>query len=1100
MAIRYLSGINVDSNTLFVDDANNRVGIGTASPAYKLEVNGSFGTVTSGIYLEYNSGILYHSGGSGNYYQYISGANYVLINRTATGALVFGTVDTERMRITSAGNLYVGATGDARGGSTTRALIKLGSGQYYTELQAYNTSSSVGLLFSDGAGGNYGLIDYTPTDDMLFYTASAERMRITSAGNVGIGTTSPVEKLDVRGGAYINGGTNDNAYDATLYVTANSSNDWGIFVSKPSHDYGIISQVANGSDFGFSVYDGTTHNFRVKGNGTTLIQGNVGIGTTSPATKLHIFGSGDQSITIQSSTTASSTSSFVKYIRATTGSARTWWTGVGIQGGTDSSFSFYDETAGSERMRIASSGYVGIGIQNPSYLLDVNGSINARSNSQVSGNAQVFTIDGTNHAYYAWNVAGSRKAYAGFGSSGSTTFELINENTGSFIIGTNGSQQLIITSAGNVGIGTTSPSYKASVVAANGNYWNGTAFTGTTLAISIENSQPGGYDPVLIYNQADSGGTLKNSGAIGMVGTGPWTAGNNASQVSDMYFLVRNSSGSISERLRIKSTGAAQLNAYGSGSFTGTVAYNLAVDSSGNIIETAGGVVDGSGTANYVSKWSDANTLTDSIIYDNGTNVGIGTSAPSGARTVIKTPGVNDANEIALQLNHGDGGLIANQEVQLGFGQGDGTTSLAQIGAAYEGSSFNGSLIFRTNGASLAERMRITSAGNVGIGTTGPTSLLHISGIPQATSGSMITIRDNDANGSNTSFSGVFFSSSPGTDYSIGKLSSGSDGLFQIRNGNNGTGYLTINNSGNVGIGMTSPNSKLVIARDVTDNDLSQFGYVQLKLIGATANAKQLLLGFETENNYGFIQTLQDGASWSTYNLALQWKGGNVGVGNNAPSQKLHVSGNIRVTGAYYDSNNSAGSSGQVLSSTGSGTDWVSLSEITGVDGTGTANYIAKWSDTDTITNSQVFDNGTNVGINNASPKTKLDVNGAIGFGSKSMSMTDTFADALTINMFDHHGCYVKLTAFGDWVNHSTIAYLGEFFIQASAGAYNEPGIIIRQVDNTGGGDDIQAQIVDPAGTGTRDFVIQLKATSASYTPFTAHLQYEVRGLYNSVS
>ena len=32
MAIRYLSGINVDSNTLFVDDANNRVGIGTASP------------------------------------------------------------------------------------------------------------------------------------------------------------------------------------------------------------------------------------------------------------------------------------------------------------------------------------------------------------------------------------------------------------------------------------------------------------------------------------------------------------------------------------------------------------------------------------------------------------------------------------------------------------------------------------------------------------------------------------------------------------------------------------------------------------------------------------------------------------------------------------------------------------------------------------------------------------------------------------------------------------------------------------------------------------------------------------------------------------
>jgi hypothetical protein len=41
MAIRYLSGINVDTNTLFVDAANDRVGIGTASPLTKLDVRGS---------------------------------------------------------------------------------------------------------------------------------------------------------------------------------------------------------------------------------------------------------------------------------------------------------------------------------------------------------------------------------------------------------------------------------------------------------------------------------------------------------------------------------------------------------------------------------------------------------------------------------------------------------------------------------------------------------------------------------------------------------------------------------------------------------------------------------------------------------------------------------------------------------------------------------------------------------------------------------------------------------------------------------------------------------------------------------------------------
>ena len=66
----------------------------------------------------------------------------------------------------------------------------------------------------------------------------------------------------------------------------------------------------------------------------------------------------------------------------------------------------------------------------------------------------------------------------------------------------------------------------------------------------------------------------------------------------------------------LKITGSLQLTQYGSGTFTGTATYKLAVDTNGNIIELpiGSGAVDGSGTANEATMWSDADTLTDAPI------------------------------------------------------------------------------------------------------------------------------------------------------------------------------------------------------------------------------------------------------------------------------------------------------------------------------------------------------------------------------------------------------------------------------------------------------------------------------------------------------
>ncbi|MEX0896128.1 MAG: site-specific integrase, partial [Patescibacteria group bacterium] len=66
--------------------------------------------------------------------------------------------------------------------------------------------------------------------------------------------------------------------------------------------------------------------------------------------------------------------------------------------------------------------------------------------------------------------------------------------------------------------------------------------------------------------------------------------------------------------------------------------------------------------------------------------------------------------------------------------------------------------------------------------------------------------------------------------------------------------------------------------------------------------------------------------SWtdsSNTTLGVIDESGNVGIGTNDPSRLLHVAGDMRLTAALYDGNNEAGTNGQLLSSTGTGTDWI---------------------------------------------------------------------------------------------------------------------------------------------------------------------------------
>ena len=156
-------------------------------------------------------------------------------------------------------------------------------------------------------------------------------------------------------------------------------------------------------------------------------------------------------------------------------------------------------------------------------------------------------------------------------------------------------------------------------------------------------------------------------------------------------------------------------------------------------ISDGGGSVTGTGTTNFVSKWLDSDTIQDSIIFDNGTKVGIGTTTPL-ANLDVKETTTDVAGQIIV------GGSIASSTDDTPFGKlcfantaaanSQPNKILASIEGRKNGSSNRGILTFNVADGSGSnwEKMRIDSYGNVGIGTSGtnPADKLHVQGTVRA--------------------------------------------------------------------------------------------------------------------------------------------------------------------------------------------------------------------------------------------------------------------------------------------------------------------------------------------------------------------------------
>ncbi|MCC6290996.1 hypothetical protein IT398_02940, partial [Candidatus Nomurabacteria bacterium] len=201
----------------------------------------------------------------------------------------------------------------------------------------------------------------------------------------------------------------------------------------------------------------------------------------------------------------------------------------------------------------------------------------------------------------------------------------------------------------------------------------------------------------------------------------------------------------------------------------------------------SGGGGAGAGTIDYLAKWATGTTLGNSQIFDNGTNVGVGTASPGSRLDVV------------------GGGIRVGNSAAEGY---------AEVKPVVSGGASDTGLALSTMWGTLQERMRITNQGNVGIGTTSPNGRLSIG--------------NNVANGFLDNYNEyqqiLYDAGTAGASHGIGVknstmvFNSGAGGFSFDRAGN--TTEMAITTFGDVGIGTVSPAAKLDVIGRVKANTL----------------------------------------------------------------------------------------------------------------------------------------------------------------------------------------------------------------------------------------------------------------------------------------